>query len=130
MWYRLLANSVVIIHVGFVVFVLLGGFLAWRWQRIAWLHIPTALYGVTIEFVGWVCPLTPLENHFRGLAGQSGYTGGFVENYILPVLYPTDWTVSLRVILGTLVLFVNALAYGVYFWRIARSHLPQPTRPT
>ncbi len=130
MLYQLLANAVVIIHVGFVAFVVLGGFLAWRWQRITWLHLPTALYGVTIEFVGWVCPLTPLENHFRSLAGQSGYTGGFVEHYILPVLYPTDWTVSLRVILGALVLFVNALAYGVYFWRIARSHPPQPTQRT
>jgi len=130
MLYQLLANAVIIIHVGFVAFVVLGGFLAWRWQRVAWLHIPTALYGVTIEFVGWVCPLTPLENHFRGLAGRSGYTGGFVEHYIIPVLYPTDWTVSLRVILGTLVLFVNALAYGVYFWRIAKSRLSRPTQRT
>ncbi len=130
MLYRLLANTVVIIHVGFVAFVVLGGFFAWRWQRIAWLHIPTALYGVTIEFVGWVCPLTPLENHFRRLAGQSGYTGGFVEHYIIPVLYPTDLTVSLRVILGTLVLFVNALAYGVYFWRIANSRPSRPNQPT
>ena len=127
MLYRLLADAVVILHVGFVVFVLLGGFFAWRWRRIAWLHVPTALYGVTIEFVGWVCPLTPLENYFRRLAGQSGYAGGFVEHYIIPVLYPTDWTVSLRVVLGTVVLFVNALAYGVYFWRIVRS---RPSRPT
>jgi Protein of Unknown function (DUF2784) len=130
MLYQLLANAVVIVHVGFIVFVVLGGFLAWRWRRIAWLHIPTALYGATIEFVGWVCPLTPLENHFRRLAGQSGYTGGFIEHYIIPVLYPTDWTVSLRVILGTLVLLVNALAYGVYFWRIAKSRPPRPTQRT
>ena len=128
MLYRILANAVVISHVGFVVFVVLGGFLAWRWQRVAWLHIPAALYGVTIEFVGWVCPLTPLENHFRRLAGPSGYADGFVEHYIIPVLYPTGWSVSLRIVLGTIVLFVNALAYGVYFWRVARSRPPQPTQ--
>jgi Protein of Unknown function (DUF2784) len=130
MLYRLLANTVVIVHVAFIAFVVLGGFVAWRWRRIAWLHIPTALYGATIEFVGWVCPLTPLENHFRRLAGQSGYAGGFVEHYIIPVLYPTGWTVSLRVLLGTLVLFVNALAYGVYFWRIAKSRPSRPTQRT
>ena len=82
----------------------------------------------TIGFVGWVCPLTPLENHFRRLAGQSGYAGGFIEHYIIPVLYPTDWTISLRVVLGTLVLVVNALAYGVYFWRIAKARPSPPTQ--
>lgn len=128
MLYRLLANAVVIVHVGFVAFVVFGGILAWRWRRIAWIHVPTVLYGATIEFVGWVCPLTPLENHFRRLAGQSGYAGGFIEHYIIPVLYPTDWTISLRVVLGTLVLVVNALAYGVYFWRIAKARPSPPTQ--
>lgn len=128
MLYRLLANAVVIVHVMFVAFVVFGGILAWRWRRIAWIHVPTVLYGATIEFVGWVCPLTPLENHFRRLAGQSGYAGGFIEHYIIPVLYPTDWTISLRVILGTLVLGVNGLAYGVYFWRIAKAPPSPPTQ--
>ena len=117
MLYRLLANTVVIIHVGFVAFVVLGGFLAWRWRHIAWLHIPMALYGAAIEFVGWVCPLTPLENHFRRLANQSGYEGGFVEHYILPILYPVNWSIDLRIALGIVVLVVNAAAYAVYFWR-------------
>ena len=128
MLYGLLANAVVIVHVGFVAFVVFGGILAWRWRRIAWIHVPTLLYGATIEFVGWVCPLTPLENHFRRLAGQSGYAGGFIEHYIIPVLYPTDWTIRLRVVLGTFVLVVNALAYGVYFWRIAKARPSPPTQ--
>jgi hypothetical protein len=115
MLYRILANATVIVHMGFVVFVVCGGFLAWRWRRIAWVHLPAAVWGATIEFAGWVCPLTPLENHFRHLAGQAGYTGGFVEHYLIPVLYPADWTVTLRIILGTLVVLLNVIAYAVYF---------------
>ncbi len=124
MLYRLLANMVVILHVGFVVFVVLGGFLVWRWQRVAWVHVPAALWGAAIEFVGWVCPLTPLENYFRRLAGQAGYAGGFVEHYVIPMLYPTDWTPSLRIVLGSLVVLVNVLAYGLYFWRFAKHDRP------
>ena len=117
---RLLADIVVVVHVSFVMFVVLGGFLAWRWPRVAWIHLPAAVWGATIEFGGWVCPLTPLENHFRRLAGQAGYTGGFIEHYIIPVLYPVDLTASLRVALGTFVILVNAVAYGVYFGRVLK----------
>ncbi len=117
MLYRLLADGLVFIHVAFVAFVVLGGFLAWRWRRVALIHLPVALYGAVIEFVGWVCPLTPLENHFRRMAAQAQYHGGFVEHYVLPILYPADWSIDLRVALGFFVLIVNAAAYSVYFWR-------------
>lgn len=117
MLYQLLADALVFIHVGFIAFVVLGGFLAWRWRRVAWIHAPAALYGAAISLVGWVCPLTPLENRFRRLAGQAQYEGGFVEHYILPVLYPADLSFDLRIALGFVVLIVNATAYSVYFWR-------------
>lgn len=120
MLYRLLANAVVLTHLTFVAFVVIGGFFAWRWPRLIWIHLPAAAWGVAIEFGGWVCPLTPLENYFRRLAGQAGYTGGFVEHYIIPVLYPVDLTISLRLFLGTLVILVNVIAYGVYFRRLLR----------
>lgn len=111
MIYRLLADLLVALHFAFILFVVLGGFLAWRWRRVAWVHLPAALWGVLIEFMGWVCPLTPLENRFRALAGEGGYQGGFIEHYLIPVMYPEDWTVRLRIVLGSLVVAVNLVAY-------------------
>lgn len=115
MLYRLLADALVALHAAFVLFVVSGGFLALRWRRLAWLHIPGALWGAIIEFMGWVCPLTPLENHFRRLAGEGGYQGGFIEHYLIPVLYPADYTLALRLTLGVLVVLLNAAAYALYF---------------
>lgn len=95
----------------------MGGFLAWRWRRVAWVHVPAALWGALIEFMGWVCPLTPLENRFRALAGDAGYQGGFIERYLIPVMYPEDWTLGLRIVLGCFVVAVNLAAY----YRFVRS---------
>jgi uncharacterized membrane protein YhhN len=114
---RLLADLLVVLHVLFVLFVVAGGFLALRWRRIGWLHIPAALWGALIEFMGWICPLTPLENRLRGLAGQAGYAGGFVEHYLIPTLYPAHYTPALRLSLGALVVVLNGIAYALYFGR-------------
>src|SRR6184192_4249345 len=84
MIYRLLADCVVLVHATFVAFVMLGGFLAWRWRAVVWAHVPAALWGAAIEYGGWVCPLTPLENALRARAGLEGYRGGFVEHYVIP----------------------------------------------
>ena len=113
MLYRLLADCVVLVHVAFVAFVVLGGFLTWRWRGLAWAHVPCALWGIAIEFGGWVCPLTPLENALRARAGVEGYAGGFVEHYIIPVLYPAGLTRPTQAVLGTVVVVVNLIAYGV-----------------
>src|SRR5437588_12535405 len=120
MAYRLLADAVVLLHTAFVAFVVLGGFLAWRWSRIAWLHVPCALWGAVIEYQGWICPLTPLENDLRRRAGLTGYAGGFVEHYVLPVLYPAGLTRPAQALLGTLVVIVNLIAYGVLLRRALR----------
>ena len=120
MAYRLLADAVVLFHTAFVAFVVLGGFLAWRWSRIAWLHVPCALWGAVIEYQGWICPLTPLENDLRRRAGLAGYAGGFVEHYVLPVLYPAGLTRPTQALLGTLVVIVNLIAYGVLLRRALR----------
>ncbi len=91
MLYRVMADLVVLAHVAFVAFVVLGGLLVlWR-TRIAWLHVPAALYATAIGVVGWVCPLTPLEKRFRELAGEAGYEGGFIEHYASLILYPANW---------------------------------------
>ena len=123
-----IADAIVVVHFGFVVFVVVGGFLTWRWRWIILLHGPAALWGTLIEFAGWVCPLTPLENHFRRLAGESGYQGGFIQHHLLQVLYPVDYTLALRVTLGLLVVTLNVLAYGVYLRRwTGRPARPAPT---
>ena len=118
--YRLLANAVVAIHALFILFVVLGGFLAWRWRWVAALHIPCALWGVLIEYRGWICPLTPLENTLRARAGQQGYGGGFVEHYVLPTIYPTGLTARVQLALGTLVLVINVFAYALLIRRLTR----------
>lgn len=118
MIYRLLADIVVIIHLGFVVFVVLGGFLLRRWPRLVWVHVPAAVWGVMIEFAGWICPLTPLENEFRERGGQAGYEGGFIDHYLVPLLYPGALTRPVQLSLGVLALGINVLAYWLFFrWR-------------
>jgi hypothetical protein len=113
MLYRLLADGVLLLHGAFVAFVVLGALLVLRWPRAAWLHLPAVLWGVGIEFAGGICPLTPLENHWRRLAGEQGFTGGFVEHYVLPTLYPEGLTREVQVGLGLLVLALNL---GIYAW--------------
>lgn len=117
MLYRLAADVLVIVHLAFIIFVVVGGVLAWRWRRVAWVHLPAAAWGVLIELIGFVCPLTPLENRFRRLAGEVGYEGGFIEHYIIPVIYPAGLTTTIQVALGSLVLLVNGFAYWIYFKR-------------
>jgi hypothetical protein len=98
----------------FILFVVLGGFLAWRWRWLPWIHIPAAVWGMMIELANWTCPLTPLEDSLRRQAGQSGLEGGFVEHYLLPVIYPGSLTRPVQVALGVLVLLLNAVAYAKY----------------
>lgn len=116
----LAADSLVFLHLLFVLFVLFGGLLVYRWPRWAWVHVPAFVWGAVIEFRSWVCPLTPLEQRLRALAGEDGYTGGFVEHYILPLIYPEGLTREIQLALGLLVLGVNTLIYGIWFWRTWR----------
>ncbi len=120
MLYRLLADLVVVLHLAFVLFVVLGGLLALRWPRAAWFHIPAAIWGAGIEFVQGICPLTPLENHLRQLGGEAGYSGGFVEHYLLPVLYPAGLNQNVQLGIGLFVLLLNVTVYAVVWRRRAR----------
>jgi hypothetical protein len=117
--YRILADVVVGLHLLFVVFVVAGGLLVLRWPKLAYFHIPVAVYGGAIEFVGWICPLTPLENSLRRQAGEAGYSTGFVEHYLLPVLYPSALTREIQLLLGVVVLGINLSIY-VYVFRRRR----------
>jgi hypothetical protein len=119
--YRALADLVLVVHLAFVLFVVLGGLLVLKWPRLAWLHVPAAIWGVLIEYSGWICPLTPLENSLRVRGGEGGYGGGFIEHYIQPVLYPAGLTRGTQIVLGSLALLVNLTAYGVVIARRSRA---------
>ena len=120
MLYRLLADAVVAFHGLFILFVVFGGFVAWRWRWVAALHLPCAVWGILIEFRGGICPLTPLENSLRVRAGQAGYSGGFIEHYLLPAIYPSGLTPRIQIVLGSAVLVMNAFAYAVLIRRLTR----------
>lgn len=117
--YALVADAVLVLHFAFVLFVALGALLVWKWPPLAWLHIPAAAWGVAIEFGGWICPLTPLENHLRRLAGDEPYGGDFVARYLLPVLYPDGLTREAQFALGSAALLFNA---AIYFAIVRRRH--------
>jgi hypothetical protein len=110
--WRLLADGVVLLHLAVVGFIVFGGLLAWRWPRAAFVHLPFAAWGVAIELGQWICPLTPLENRLRRLAGEGAYEGGFVARYVLPVLYPEGLDAHAGLVLAALVLVVNVAVYA------------------
>jgi len=116
MLYRALADTLVVLHLTFVLFVVAGGLLVLKWRRAMWVHLPAAAWGVLIEFSGWICPLTPLENWLRAKGGDAGYAGGFIEHYLLPVLYPAGLTRNVQIVLGLLALLVNVAVYSYVFW--------------
>lgn len=114
---RLAADIIVLIHLAFIVFVVGGGLLVLRWRHTAFLHLPAVLWGVWIEFSGGICPLTPLEQNLRRQAGDAGYGGGFIDHYLLPIIYPHELTRPVQLALGLLVLIVNFGVYGWLAWR-------------
>ena len=113
MLYSVLANVTVFIHFLFLVFVVTGALLILKWRWVIFLHIPAALWGALIMFKGWICPLTPLEIRLRRAAGEAGYDEGFIEYYILPLIYPDILTRDLQICLGLGVVLVNFIIYGV-----------------
>ena len=125
MIWRTLADLLVVFHLSFVTFVIFGGFLAWKWRAAAWAHLPALAWGLWVEVSGWICPLTPLENRWRELAGEAGYRGGFLHHYVLPILYPPDLTRPNQWVLAGLLIAINAFAYGRVLARRKR-HISVP----
>jgi hypothetical protein len=115
--YRLAADLLVLFHLAFVVYVVLGGLLVWYRPRTAWIHLPAVLWGVAIEWTGGVCPLTPWENALRQRGGQEGYAGGFIEHYLIPILYPAGLTPRAQILLGVGALAANLGIYAVVLRR-------------
>jgi hypothetical protein len=116
-----MADLVVLLHFLFVLFVVCGGVLALWWPRIIWLHVPAVAWGVWIEFSGWICPLTPLENRLRRAQGEAGYEGDFIAHYVLPVLYPDGLTRTHQLVLGAIVLLFNLAVYALVLGRRRRT---------
>ena len=120
MVFRILADATVVFHLGFVLFVVFGGILVARWPSVAWAHVPAVVWGAWVEFAGWQCPLTPLENWFRQQGGGPTYNMSFVEHYLLPILYPASLSREVQWGLGGFALIFNAAVYIVIFRRRAR----------
>ncbi|WAC44776.1 DUF2784 domain-containing protein [Pseudomonas sp. SL4(2022)] len=116
-WSAVAADAVLVFHLLFILFALLGGLLVWRWRGLVCLHVPAAVWGVLVELMHWPCPLTPLEQRLRLTAGQAGYRDSFVEHYVLPIIYPAGLTPQIQVLLGLIVLLLNGLIYGVLLWQ-------------
>jgi hypothetical protein len=120
-----LADVVVLLHLAFIAFAAFGGLLVLRWRRAPWLHLPAVAWGVVIELSGGVCPLTPLENWLRRSAGSSGYEGGFVEHYVLPIVYPPALTRRTQLLLAGLLVLVNIALYAFAWWRARGARGPR-----
>ncbi len=122
MSYRIAADAVLLVHLGFILFVVVGGVLVLKWPRLALLHLPAVAWGATAEFLHLICPLTPLENQLRRAAGEQGYSGGFIEHYLMPLIYPAGLTPGIQLWLGTLLLLLNLVPYCMLARRLMRRH--------
>lgn len=130
MVYSYLADLVLLLHACFILFVLLGGLLVLWKPLMAWCHIPAVLWAAGIEFLGWICPLTPLENMLRTRGGDTGYTTGFVEHYIIPLLYPAQLTRKMQIGFGLIVLGVNFVIYWGIWAKIGKAEIDTERKST
>jgi hypothetical protein len=129
--YQLLANAVVLLHLGFILFVAAGWIAVARWWRVAFIHLPAVAWGAFVEFRGWYCPLTNLENWLRDQAGVGWYSGGFIDRYVVPIVYPESLSREFQLGLGLAVLAVNGLAYGLLvsrWFRLRRARVTDRPR--
>ncbi len=123
MSFRIAADAVVLLHLVFILFAALGGWLALRQPRLAWIHLPALLWGTWIEVSHGICPLTPIENRLRTLAGESGYPGGFIEHYLIPLIYPPGLGMDDQLWLAAGLMAINALAYAMALHRWRRNRV-------
>jgi hypothetical protein len=120
MLYSFAADVLLVLHLVFIVFVMLGGLLLLKWRWLIYLHLPAVAWGILVELLGWLCPLTPLEQHFRMLAGETGYSGGFVQHYLLPIIYPAGLTREVQILLAIGVISINLVIYTVIYVKYRR----------
>jgi hypothetical protein len=121
MVYRVAADFVLLAHLAFVLFAVLGGLFVLRWPRLAWMHLPVLTWAALVEFAGWICPLTPFEVALREAGGEAGYSGGFIEHYVVALLYPEALTRETQLVLGAALVVLNAVVYGLVLLRVRRT---------
>lgn len=114
----ILADLVLIVHTLFIIFAVFGGLIVLKWYKVMWLHIPCALWGALIEFFGWICPLTYLENYLREIGNGNYHESSFIQHYLLPIIYPPGLTTDIQILLGTIVIVINLIVYCIvwYYW--------------
>ena len=117
----LLADAVLVVHGLFIVWAALGAVAVWRWPKLALLHLPALAWAVWIEVSGGICPLTPLENSLRRAAGQTGYSGGFIDHYVGGAIYPDGLTRQTQWVIAGVMLTINVVLYGLMMVRVRRS---------
>jgi hypothetical protein len=117
MWYLFAADLVLVVHLLFIGFVVVGSFLTWRWPRLIWVQLPAMVYGALVELAGFACPLTAWQNYLLRRGGQAGYRGGFISHYLIRVIYPPGLTRGLQIALGLFVVLIAVIGYGGYLRR-------------
>ena len=125
MIYSFLADLVMFFHLVFILYVIAGALLIIKWAKTLWLHLPSCFWGMTVEFTGWICPLTPWEIQLRRLAGEEGYTGSFIEQYLIPIIYPSGLTREIQMLLGSIVLIVNLSLYILILIKRRKRKIPE-----
>ena len=124
MIYSFLADLLVVFHLVFILYVIAGALSIFKWPKTLWLHLPSCFWGMTVEFTGWICPLTPWEIRLRMLAGEEGYTGSFIEHYLIPIIYPSGLTREVQMVLGGTVLIVNLSLYTLILIKRRKRKIP------
>ena len=125
MIYSFLADLLVVFHQVFILYVIAGALLFIKWAKTLWLHLPSCFWGMTVEYTGWICPLTPWEIQLRRLAGEEGYTGSFIEHYLIPIIYPIGLTREVQMLLGGTVLIVNLSLYTLILIKRRKRKTPE-----
>ena len=125
MIYSFLADLLVVFHMVFILYVMAGALLIFKWPKTLWLHLPSCFWGMTVEFTGWICPLTPWEIQLRILAGEEGYTGSFIKQYLIPIIYPSGLTREVQMVLGGTILIVNLSLYTLILMKRRKRKTPE-----
>ncbi len=120
---RLLADFIVTFHLLFIAFAVVGGLLVLRWPRLMYVHLPAVAWATLVEVMSWSCPLTRWEKFFRERYGEGGYSGGFVDHYLIPIIYPAGLTDQIQLGIGIFVFTVNTVVYGILTKRLRRARL-------
>ena len=125
--FEIVADLTLIVHFAFIIFVVFGALLFFILARIIYIHIPALIWGIYMELTHAVCPLTYLENCFLQKANLKIYSEGFIQNYLMPIVYPKNLTEDLQTHLAIVLIAINIITYGLIIYK-SYTHVPHPRR--